>query len=75
VSKFPHICTPIGEDTARTLLISCQNAKGEWQEPLNLGGVKTSREDMCWAFTPDGKRFTAPGAKAATNGAALGREG
>ena len=39
--------------------ISYQNAKGEWQEPLNLGdSINTSGEDMCWTFTPDGKKFT-----------------
>lgn len=39
--------------------ISYQNAKGEWQEPLNLGdSINTSGEDMCWTFTPDGKQFT-----------------
>jgi hypothetical protein len=38
--------------------ISYQNPKGEWQEPLNLGDtINTAGEDMCWAFSPDGKRF------------------
>lgn len=39
--------------------ISYQNPQGEWQEPLNLGDtINTAGEDMCWTFTPDGKRFT-----------------
>ncbi len=39
--------------------ISHQNANGEWQEPINLGdSINTSGEDMCWTFTPDGKKFT-----------------
>ncbi|WP_017840815.1 TolB family protein [Methylotuvimicrobium buryatense] len=38
--------------------ISYQNPQGEWQEPLNLGDtINTAGEDMCWAFTPDGKQF------------------
>lgn len=38
--------------------ISYQNPQGEWQEPLNLGDtINTASEDMCWAFSPDGKRF------------------
>lgn len=39
--------------------ISYLNPKGEWQEPLNLGDtINTAGEDMCWTFTPDGKKFT-----------------
>jgi dipeptidyl aminopeptidase/acylaminoacyl peptidase len=39
--------------------ISYQNAEGEWQEPLNLGDtINTAGEDMCWTFTPDGKKLT-----------------
>ncbi|MDR4652163.1 MAG: hypothetical protein MRJ52_07165 [Nitrosomonas sp.] len=39
--------------------ISHQNENGEWQEPLNLGdAINTGGEDMCWTFTPDGKKFT-----------------
>jgi Tol biopolymer transport system component len=39
--------------------ISHQNTKGEWQEPINLGdSINTNGEDMCWTFTPDGKKFT-----------------
>ena len=39
--------------------ISHQNEEGEWQEPLNLGdAINTAGEDMCWTFTPDGKKFT-----------------
>ena len=39
--------------------IAYQNADGEWQEPLNLGDtINTAGEDMCWTFTPDGKKFT-----------------
>jgi hypothetical protein len=39
--------------------ISHQNPQGEWQEPLNLGDtINTAGEDMCWVFTPDGKKFT-----------------
>jgi WD40 repeat protein len=39
--------------------ISYKNADGDWQEPLNLGdAINTAGEDMCWTFTPDGKKFT-----------------
>ncbi|WP_231623556.1 hypothetical protein [Nitrosospira briensis] len=35
------------------------NANGEWQKPINLGDViNTPGEEMCWTFTPDGKKFT-----------------
>ncbi|MCC6921453.1 MAG: hypothetical protein E6Q61_09985 [Nitrosomonas sp.] len=39
--------------------ISHQDSNGEWQKPINLGDViNTSDEEMCWTFTPDGKKFT-----------------
>ena len=39
--------------------ISNQDEKGEWQMPVNLGdAVNTAGEDMCWTFTPDGKKLT-----------------
>lgn len=39
--------------------ISHQDENGEWQEPTNLGDtINTGGEDMCWTFTPDGKKFT-----------------
>ncbi|MBC6962772.1 MAG: hypothetical protein DWB48_08595, partial [Nitrosomonas sp.] len=39
--------------------ISHQDAKGEWQKPINLGDIiNTPGEEMCWTFTPDGKKFT-----------------
>lgn len=39
--------------------ISYQDEKGEWQQPVNLGDmINTSGEDMCWTFTPDGKKIT-----------------
>lgn len=39
--------------------ISHQDKNGEWQEPVNLGDtINTGGEDMCWTFTPDGKKFT-----------------
>ena len=37
--------------------ISCQNPKGEWQEPLNLGDtINTSGEDMCWTLRQTARR-------------------
>ncbi|MDP3280839.1 MAG: hypothetical protein Q8M57_07315 [Nitrosomonas sp.] len=51
--------TDLGSRGGHDEWISHQNAKGEWQEPLNLGdAVNTGGEDMCWTFTPDGKKFT-----------------
>lgn len=39
--------------------IAHQDEKGEWQQPVNLGDViNTAGEEMCWTFTPDGKKFT-----------------
>ena len=39
-----------------------KNQKGEWQEPLNLGDtINTAGEDMCWAFSPDGKKMHGSG--------------
>ncbi|MCP5242751.1 MAG: PD40 domain-containing protein [Burkholderiales bacterium] len=39
--------------------IAHQDDNGEWQEPINLGdAINTGGEDMCWTFTPDGKKFT-----------------
>lgn len=50
--------TDMGSRGGHDEWISHQNPKGEWQEPLNLGDtVNTAGEDMCWSFTPDGKKF------------------
>ncbi|SEN02037.1 PD40 domain-containing protein [Nitrosomonas marina] len=39
--------------------IAHQDESGEWQEPINLGDtINTDGEDMCWTFTPDGRKFT-----------------
>ena len=50
--------TDMGSRGGHDEWISYQNPKGEWQEPLNLGDtINTAGEDMCWSFTPDGKKF------------------
>ena len=49
----------MGSRGGHDMWISYQNPKGEWQEPLNLGDtINTAGEDMCWAFSPDGKTFS-----------------
>jgi len=51
--------TDLGSRGGHDEWISQQNADGEWQEPVNLGdAINTGGEDMCWTFTPDGKKFT-----------------
>lgn len=51
--------TDMGSRGGHDMWISYQNPAGQWQEPLNLGDtVNTSGEDMCWTFSPDGKKFT-----------------
>jgi WD40 repeat protein len=51
--------TDLGSRGGHDEWIAYQNPKGEWQEPLNLGDtINTAGEDMCWSFTPDGKKFT-----------------
>ena len=51
--------TDLGSRGGHDMWISHQDAKGEWQEPINLGdSINTDGEDMCWTFTPDGKKFT-----------------
>jgi hypothetical protein len=54
-SNRPDLASRGGHDE----WIAYKNAKGEWQEPLNLGDtINTAGEDMCWTFTPDGEKFT-----------------
>ena len=51
--------TDLGSRGGHDEWIAQQNAEGEWQQPVNLGDtINTSGEDMCWTFTPDGKKFT-----------------
>jgi len=51
--------TNLGSRGGHDMWIAHQDEKGEWQEPINLGDViNTSGEEMCWTFTPDGKKFT-----------------
>jgi Tol biopolymer transport system component len=51
--------TNLGSRGGHDMWIAHQDEKGEWQEPVNLGDViNTSGEEMCWTFTPDGKKFT-----------------
>ncbi|WP_139557037.1 PD40 domain-containing protein [Methylotetracoccus oryzae] len=54
-SNRPDLASRGGHDE----WIAYRNAKGDWQEPLNLGDtINTAGEDMCWTFTPDGQQFT-----------------
>jgi len=51
--------TDLGSRGGHDMWISHQDENGEWQEPTNLGDtINTGGEDMCWTFTPDGKKFT-----------------
>lgn len=51
--------TDLGSRGGHDMWISHQDKNGEWQEPINLGDtINTGGEDMCWTFTPDGKKFT-----------------
>lgn len=51
--------TDLGSRGGHDEWISYQNSNGEWQTPINLGdSINTDGEDMCWTFTPDGKKFT-----------------
>ena len=51
--------TDLGSWGGHDMWISHQDVEGEWQEPVNLGdAINTSGEDMCWTFTPDGKKVT-----------------
>ncbi|HMS82831.1 MAG TPA: hypothetical protein PKD12_04200 [Nitrospira sp.] len=52
----------MGSRGGHDMWIAYQNPKGEWQEPLNLGDtINTAGEDMCWAFSPDGKKMHGSG--------------
>lgn len=51
--------TDQGSRGGHDMWISHQDAHGEWQTPVNLGDtINTAGEEMCWTFTPDGKKLT-----------------